>query len=494
MTKKLLQYFGWFCLCCILLIGKIFITEILLPARNQPQPTKPSLEFHLPQYRFFAETLISTREQPHPARRTTISYLIQQVLSSLAFTPNGKQLLGTNYRNEQDEIMRWDIEDGTAFHPIKNQRIRLLSDDGRYYVTQNRTNHNHSNQYLYSVSNQKIIARLPSDTKDLSLFKIIGGKHPFAIYFYFKMTKAEDYAVLFDLTRRYFLWDINAKHFVTETPHTTKLYDFRYSDPKDVTFSEDGTKIFSLWPTYTRTLPPTYPQIRSDKTITVTKNFVPWYDPNYRQKPKEASLLNEIDGSITKLPLPEESLDFEFGWINSTLSANGRYFAAASNTAPGGWSLDGKDGTIWCYDIQNRTLKWKYPPGKDLPDEMLFSPDGTMLASGGSNYDYRFNGYSFLNVIDVKTGKLLHSFTEQTLSQQIRDRTKIYYLETLLHLSFRFRHLTNIERWRDKISRAEESPAPGNSGQIQDIAWSPDSKLLAASYEDGSVKIWRVKE
>jgi hypothetical protein len=37
-------------------------------------------------------------------------------------------------------------------------------------------------------------------------------------------------------------------------------------------------------------------------------------------------------------------------------------------------------------------------------------------------------------------------------------------------------------------------PAPGNSGPIKALSWSLDSKTLAASYEDGSVKIWRVKE
>ena len=486
MTKKLLKYFGWFCLFCILLIGKIFITEILLPARNQPRPTKPSLEFHLLPQKVFDEALIPTREQPHPTKPTLISHLFLPVISTLAFTPDGKQLLGLHYPKGNDEIKRWDVSNGKELSPIQDRKIRLLTNDGRFYVTYDfvksqNINQRNTNQRLRRTSNQSMLALLPNNTKDRHLIKIIGGKHPLAVYYGSERT-VEIFPISYQslgVKRRYYLWDIQTKQFISNTPHITTLYDFKDYDP-DVAYSDDGTKVLSLWPTYTRT--------NGDKTITVTKNFIHWFDPDYRQKPKNALLLNELNGNTIALPFPEKTPDFSFGWNSPVISKDQKYYATVSTSVPDGWIENGKDGKIWCYDLSHRSLKWKYYGDEQFPNRLTFSPDGTMLASSGSDYNYRINGVGFLNVIDVKTGQLLHSFTEQTLSQQIRDRTRIYLLKKFLNVPF------IQKRFQQKFSFAMGSPpAPGNSGRVESISWSPDSKTLAASYQEGSVKVWRVK-
>jgi WD40 repeat protein len=461
--RKALKLIGWLCLFCVVIIGGWFSVKILAPSLKSPRASTPYLEFHL------------------ALRR----------VSTVAFTPDGKQFLCTYHPKGFDEIKRWNVSDGSALPPFVNRDIHLLSDDGRYYVANDDTNHLDANQLLYRVSDQKVVSSLPDNTKDRSLTRIIGGKHPFAIYYYCKMAPAQD-SNLFDLSRRYFIWDIETKHFISNKPHTMKLHDFSDNAFKDVAFSNDGTKVLSLWPTYTRTLPPTYEQNRSEKTLTVTKSFIPWFDPIYRQKPKYASLLNEIDGSIIKLPLAEDSLPFYFGWVNPTLSSDQQFFAAVGlnfSYLRGGSTADG-DGKIWCYDLAQRELKWKYYPGKVSSHFLRFSPNGAMLAIGGDDLDYRFQGSGFLCIIDTKTGKLLHSFTEQTIGQQIFDRTRVRVLDNLLYY---YNSLTR-NSFESNLSNPEFFPAPGNSGRIQDIAWSPDSKLLAASYEDGSVKIWRVKE
>lgn len=484
MTKKLLRYFGWLCLFCILLTGKIFITEILLPARNQPQPTKPSLEFYIMPQKVFDEALIPTRKQPKPTKPILISHLFLPVISTLAFTPDGKQLLGLHYPKGDDEIKRWNIERETESPPIKFPNIRLLSDDGRFYVTSDFSKRQGSRIRLFRVSDQKFITALPDITQDTSLVKITAGTNPVAIYCYVKKTKMDD---PFDrpnfLKRGYSIWNIRAKHFIfSSILHLTTLYDSDGINPANVAFSNDGTKVLSLWPTFSAN--------GMGKTITYTHSLTPWPDAMLpgTMRPKEARLLNEINGKTVKLPFPYRTNSYEnmFKWDKAALSQDQKFFAAASSNS---------NGTIWCYDIPNRQLKWKYSRELTFPHLLMFSPDGTMVAVTGNNINYRLNGLNFLNIIDTKTGKLIHSYTEQTLNQQIRDRIRIYFLQKLLRGTSKLQRFANINEWRDKISMSLNSPpAPGNSGQIQDIAWSPDNKSLAASYEDGSVKIWRVNE
>jgi WD40 repeat protein len=457
--RKALKLIGWLCLFCVVIIGGWFSVKILAPALKSPRASTPYLEFHL-------------------APRSG---------STVAFTPDGKQFLCTYYINGIDEIKRWNVSNGKELIPIQDGNIHLLTDNGQFYVTYDfvrnqNINQRETNQRLRRTSDQSIVTLLPNNTEERHLIKIIGGSRPFAIYFDFQSVRADQEYYSFNSTRRYFIWDIRKKRFVSDTPHTTKLYDYDDSDPKDIAFSSDGSKVLSLWPAYTRE--------DDDKITTVTKNFVPWLVPNYKQKPKDVALRNEINGSITTLPLSEKFLPFDFGWVNPALSPDQRSFAAVglNDSRNGGVTSEEGDGTIWCYDLARRQLVWKYYPGWGSSDSLHFSPDATMLAIGGADFDYRINGSGFLRIIDSKSGTLLHSYTEQTLWQQIRDRTRIAILKAIDNNSYL------KSRFPDIFHAINFPPAPGNSGHVKHIAWSPDSKLLAASYEDGSVKIWHVKE
>jgi len=480
MRNKIIKIIGYCCLLCIVVIGWIFVSNILLPALAQPRATKPLLVFHMPSKRIFHSVLRPTPEQPHPTKPITISHVVQQEVGSLAFTPDGKQLLGRIYLGQ---IKRWDVSSGKELTPIQSSRIKLVSDDGQFYVTYDfiknqDINQRDANQRLHRTSDQSIVALLPNNTKDKHLIKIIGGTHPFAIYYSSEKTVDKFPTRSLGIKRRYYVWDIQTKQFISTTPHTTTLYDFEEYIP-DVAYSDDGLKVLSLWPTYTRT--------NGNKTITVTKNFIHWSYPDYHQEPKGALLLNELNGNTITLPFPEKTASFWFGWNSPALSKNQKYYATVSTNDSVGWAQNGIDGTIWCYDLGLRSLKWKYYGDKQFPSLLLFSPDGTMLAFSGYDNNYRTNGAGFLNVVDVKTGKLLHRFTEQTLSEQIRDRTRIYALQKLWHYSI-------IRERFPRLSQAMQSPpAPGNSGPIKALSWSPNSKTLAASYKDGSVKVWRVK-
>jgi WD40 repeat protein len=231
--------------------------------------------------------------------------------------------------------------------------------------------------------------------------------------------------------------------------------------------------------------------------------------------PKEVHLLNELNGKTITLLLPKEYTDvrsfkqgqylteadekyflwFNFGWTYPASSPDQNLFASVAHDKLF------ENGEIWCYDLPHRSLKWRYYRKEFTPNILTFSPDSKMLAAGGDSSGYYFkgiprldqlNGTGLLTVIDAKTGKLLRAFTQQTLWQQIHDRTLI----AIAQLQGRPKPSEKKDGRHDNLHTYDYDFAPPSdkSEHVELITWSPDSSLLAAAYEDGSVKIWRVKE
>ena len=460
--RILLKLIGWICIFCIVVIGSVFTINIIIPSLSAPRASAPYLSFHL---------------KPRN-------------IGNIAFAPDGKQFLCAYYVKRFGEIKRWNISDGQELSSIKSKPTSFISDlseDGRFYITSNEPNNKKGvNLYLNRISDQTTISKLPLN-KSIGNFPRIVGNPPLAICRYAKKIPRKDLeSNPLEVKRRHYVWNVSTKKFLQSNPPTITLFSLHDGTYFEGAYSTDGTKVLSLWPAYTR-------EINGHNT-TVVKSFIPWEYPE-KENPKEAWLLNEINGSITKLPFPgnqqfANSGYFNFGWGNSALSPDQRSFAAVglNDSRNGSVTSEKGDGTIWCYDLAHRQLLWKYYSGRVSSDFLHFSPDATMLAIGGADFDYRINGSGFLRILDSKSGALLHSYTEQTLWQQIRDRTRIAVLKAIDNNSYL------KSRFPDIFHAINFPPAPGNSGHVKHIAWSPDSKLLAASYEDGSVKIWRVKE
>jgi|GEM_PF-2264010 len=487
--RKTLKLIGWFCLFCIVIIGGLFTVKILVPSLTAFHASKPYLTIHLKPW--------------------------NNAFQSIAFSPDGKQLIYLNRPDKKRELQRWDISTGKELPSIqcnnKNQDISQLSNDGRYYIVYNYVNHETSSQ-LYRISDQSIVGTLPTPTMYQSLYKIVGGDHPLAIYRYQESIRDDYMGRGYEVTnqkRRFYTWDVLAKHYLSPNPPTRMLYNYQYTSDQ-VAIADDGKKVLSIWPTYTTK--------KNGKTITVTKNFVHWIQnpPNEEKSiaihPKEVSLLNELNGKIMTLPFPKEytnppSLEgksyltqddekyflwFDFGWLNPALSPNQNLLAAMADHK---WF---ENGEIWCYDLAHHNLKWRYYRAAFSPSKLQFSPDNKFLAAGGGSTGNttgnsarldQLNGTGILSVLDANTGELLHGFTEQTLWQQIRDRTQME-ISRLKHLR---QSDENKIRTQNVSHHTYPIPPVDASEMVGLIAWSPDSKFLAAAYEDGSVKIWRVK-
>lgn len=444
-----LKRLSWGGVFCILLIAGWFIVKIIIPSLAATPPTTPAF-----------------RAQVTPWAGN----------QEIAFTPDGKQILDLydNYLNQSNGIRRWDVQSGKELSPIKSrEHFRLLSKSGLFYVTYDAIKTKSKNVRIYRISDQKQIGILPDGADQGNPVQLLGTKPLIATF----DIRESPTRVNRSTERRFSIWDVPAKKFISTTPAATTFYDFDNSTTSNVAFSEDGTKVLSLWPVFTGTF--------RGKTTQSVENLDPW--PNsMNQTPKEAWLLNELNGNITKLPFPQKNHGFQFIWEKPALSKDGKLYASVNSTNFGGFEFNGEDGTIWCYDLPHQSLLWKYYSNNQGPDKLMFSPDGTMLADGGYAYDYRGTA-GYLSVIDTHTGKLIHSFTEQTLWGQISDRTRNFITGKIYDIAF-FK-----KRFGASMDKYYATQPPGNSGLPTSLAWSPDSKTLAASYADGSLKLWRVK-
>ena len=438
--RKLFKLIGWLCIVCVLLIGGWFTIKILIPSLAATPAT-----------------VVVWKAQVIPRDGN------QQI----AFTPDGKQVLDLydNYSDKTNGIRRWDVASGKELPAIESQQnFVLLSKNGQYYMA--------GEKYLYRISGQKQITALPDLTKRGGIIQLLGEK-PLVVIYKIQKWKKKD-----STQRSYSFWDVPDHKFLRPKSRQTTLYNDDFWSSTNITFSDDGTKAFSLWPVFTQTI--------KGKTSRFVEGLEPFsYSDN--PMPKEAWLLNEVNGNVIKLPFTKQSSRVQFMWMKPTLSNDAIHLAATSTSVKNGWSYNGEDGSVWCYDLSNRKLQWTFFQKEHFPDILRFSADNTMLANGGYFGDYKNNG-GYLNVIDTKTGKLIQSYTEQTLWQQISDRTEKAIVDRMYHIAF----LKN--RFKKNFESYYRNTPPGNSGLPTSLAWSPDSKMLAAAYADGSLKLWQVRD
>ena len=124
---------------------------------------------------------------------------------------------------------------------------------------------------------------------------------------------------------------------------------------------------------------------------------------------------------------------------------NGSVFAVAY--APDGKTLAASDAdsTIWFMNTKTRKYTSLTSPGNVAPGPLAYAPDGKTLAYGDAN-----------------------------------SSTAIYLWDTTTHKSV-------------KLSGPPRSDGIGSDDKVDSIAYSPDGKMLAATYSNGAIWLWNTE-
>ncbi|MBV9469028.1 MAG: hypothetical protein JOZ57_07255 [Abitibacteriaceae bacterium] len=168
-------------------------------------------------------------------------------------------------------------------------------------------------------------------------------------------------------------------------------------------------------------------------------------------------------------------------WRFLTVSPDEHRAAAALRESGLSFNLNDEDGTVCLFSAKSGQLFWKQQRGL-APVTLKFSPDSRILAVGYEDYNGVDDAFPFylkgkLLLWDTRSGRLLADLGEQTPGQHWQERQR---------------------RLRARLGLAPVPPfapmtlLPGDSGAVTSLAFSPDSKRVAAGYEDGEIKIWRV--
>ena len=441
---------GWLCLFGVIYLCGWITFNVVVPSLKAPRPTKPILKLH-------------TRRWGS---------------DQIAISPNGKKILCLYYEKLTggNSIKRWNIQTAEKLPPITSpEELYLLSSDSRYYATYDKI---HRKTHVYQTNDQKLINTI-SLNKNESLEKII-GKEPLAIIRKAKTVVSKNNRS-YIAAWQYHIQNIRTRKLLIPNPPALSARSFDSTFPdQSIAISPDGSKVLSLMPV---------PMEKETRNFRISNN-----NPN--PIPLNVKRINRLTGKIDIFPSKVNFIDPFSLYYTSQISNDNTLYAAVSSSSFTGSSNNGEDGSIWCYDLSLQKLRWKYFQQNHFPLLLKFSPDGTMLAAGGHDNELRGNK-GFVNVINVKTGKLIHEYTEQTLRDRLNDRTKLAYYDlqrrsfSTLNFYLKQANLRTLHSGNDKFMN---QLAPHDSSIPQAMTWSPDSKTLAVSYFFGDVKLWHVKE
>lgn len=153
------------------------------------------------------------------------------------------------------------------------------------------------------------------------------------------------------------------------------------------------------------------------------------------------------------------------------------------------------DNTIYLWDLVEGVRKKTFKGDKKSLYSLAFSPDGKMLASGGTyrnrrpNDDIVRSGNGVLYVWDTVEGKRKHSFSGDDIFSIFGIRSVAFSPDGSLLAGgdeFGQIHLVNPNTGK-YIKRLE-----GHSGEVVAISFSADMRTFASGSRDGSIRIWDV--
>ena len=165
-------------------------------------------------------------------------------------------------------------------------------------------------------------------------------------------------------------------------------------------------------------------------------------------------------------------------WVNSVaFSPDGTTLASASN-----------DMTIRLWDAKTGELRRTFTGHKDVINSIAFSPDSKVLASGSGNIYTRDASGSpdkTIRLWDVETGTIRRTFPAQkhnVLCVAFSPDGKVLaasYDDTIIHL---------WDMQTDTVRRTLE----GHTDDVRSVAFSPDGKTLVSGSQDGTLLLWEI--
>ena len=429
--------------------------------------------------------------------RKTLPLTHPQEILEMAFSPDGRTLVTWCW---ESPIFLWDVHTGERRETATRESWDVVNSIA--FSSDSKT--------FASAMNNGTIRLLNIQTGELSRILIGHTYHVFCVAF------SPDGKVLasgsYDGTLR--LWDV-------ETGELRNTHTGWTSEVSSVAFSPDGRTLsgalgndtVGLWDAQTGTLRrmlKVQPRTHSINSVTFSPDgevlagggfgsVVHLWDAETGEHQNTLgdgfdifeSVAFNVDGTVLASANRDKTVqlwDAQTGelrntlightdWVNSVaFSPDGTTLASASN-----------DMTIRLWDAQTGELRRTLTGHKDAINSVAFSPDGKVLASG-SGYIYARDASGSqdktIRLWDVETGELRRTLPAQhkVLCVAFSPDGKVLaasYDDKIIHL------------WDMQMSTVRRT-LEGHTDDVRSVAFSPDGRTLVSGSQDGTLLLWEI--